>query len=200
MAMSMDRQTDAAEARRRAGGRPTSDAAEERGEAGAGAGAGAAAAAAAAVVAAVAAASCASHAASAEGSRGGYAAGRGSASEPAENATTSGAIHLANYYRDQLAETGVQEGAAGRAVHHALLPLSLATGTTAIGLATLAVSELVPIRMFGIFSAAGVLVSFIILVTFMPAALELFPPKLRVGKLADDEQVDGWKPIESSRW
>ena len=115
-------------------------------------------------------------------------------------ATTRGAIHLANYYRDQLAETGVQEGAAGRAVHHALLPLSLATGTTAIGLATLAVSELVPIRMFGIFSAAGVLVSFIILVTFMPAALELFPPKLRVGKLADDEQVDGWKPIESSRW
>ena len=115
-------------------------------------------------------------------------------------ATTSGAIHLANYYRDQLAETGVQEGAAGRAVHHALLPLSLATGTTAVGLATLAVSELVPIRMFGIFSAAGVLVSFVILVTFMPAALELFPPKLRVGKLADDEQGAGWKPIESSRW
>ncbi len=115
-------------------------------------------------------------------------------------ATTSGAIHLANYYRDQLAETGVQEGAAGRAVHHALLPLSLATGTTAIGLATLAVSELVPIRMFGIFSAAGVLVSFVILVTFMPAALELFPPKLRIGKVGDDEQIAGWKPIESSRW
>jgi len=115
-------------------------------------------------------------------------------------ATTSGAIHLANYYRDQLAETGVQEGAAGRAVHHALLPLSLATGTTAIGLATLAVSELVPIRMFGIFSAAGVLVSFLILVTFMPAALELFPPRLRIGRLADDEQAAGWKPIEASRW
>ncbi len=116
-------------------------------------------------------------------------------------ATTSGAIHLANYYRDQLAETGIQEGAAGRAVHHALLPLSLATGTTAVGLATLAVSELVPIRMFGIFSAAGVLVSFLILVTFMPAALELFPPKLRVGKLAgDDENAAGWKPVEDSRW
>ena len=115
-------------------------------------------------------------------------------------ATTSGAIHLANYYRDQLAETGIQEGAAGRAVHHALLPLSLATGTTAVGLATLAVSELVPIRMFGIFSAAGVLVSFLILVTFMPAALELCPPKLLVGKLAGDEQAAGWKPIEDSRW
>ena len=115
-------------------------------------------------------------------------------------ATTSGAIHLANYYRDQLAETGVQEGAAGRAVHHALLPLSLATGTTAVGLATLAVSELVPIKMFGIFSAAGVVVSFVILVTFMPAALELFPPKLKLGKLAEETDSDAWKPIEESRW
>jgi len=48
-------------------------------------------------------------------------------------ATTSGAIHLANYYRDQLAETGVQEGAAGRAVHHAPLPLPLAPRPTAGG-------------------------------------------------------------------
>jgi predicted RND superfamily exporter protein len=115
-------------------------------------------------------------------------------------ATTSGAIHLANYYRDQLAETGVVEGAAGRAVHHALLPLTLATGTTAIGLATLAVSELVPIRMFGIFSAAGVVLSFLILVFFMPALLELFPPKLKLGKLADAESDDQWKPVEESPW
>ncbi len=115
-------------------------------------------------------------------------------------ATTSGAIHLANYYRDQLAETGIVEGAAGRSVHHAFLPLTLATGTTAIGLATLAVSELVPIRMFGIFSALGVVVSFLILITFMPAALELFPPKLKLGKLAEEEGGDAWKPIESSPW
>ena len=113
-------------------------------------------------------------------------------------ATTSGAIHLANYYRDQLAETGVQEGAAGRAVHHALLPLSLATGTTAVGLATLAVSELVPIRMFGIFSAAGVVVSFVILITFMPAMLELFPPKLKLGAAAEGDS--NWRPIEHSPW
>ena len=113
-------------------------------------------------------------------------------------ATTSGAIHLANYYRDQLAETGVQEGAAGRAVHHALLPLSLATGTTAVGLATLAVSELVPIRMFGIFSAAGVVVSFLVIITLMPTILELFPPKLKLGAEAEGEAH--WRPIEQSPW
>ncbi len=116
-------------------------------------------------------------------------------------ATTSGAIHLANYYRDQLAETGIQEGAAGRAVHHAMLPLTLATGTTAVGLATLAVSELVPIKMFGIFSAIGVVTSFLILVTLMPAALELFPPKLALGKAAEEgEGNPAWRPIEESRW
>jgi hypothetical protein len=62
------------------------------------------------------------------------------------------------------------------------------------------VSELVPIKMFGIFSAAGVVVSFVILVTFMPAALELFPPKLKLGKLAEETDSDAWKPIEESRW
>jgi len=115
-------------------------------------------------------------------------------------ATTSGAIHLANYYRDQLAETGIQEGAAGRAVHHALLPLSLATGTTAVGLATLAVSELVPIKMFGIFSAIGVVVSFVVIITLMPAVLELFPPKLRLGAGAQGQGDGSWRPIEQSPW
>jgi hypothetical protein len=115
-------------------------------------------------------------------------------------ATTSGAIHLANYYRDQLAEKGVLKGAAGASVRHALLPLSLATGTTAVGLATLAVSVLVPIKMFGIFSAIGVVVSFIILITFMPACLELFPPKLRLGTGSDEDTNDSWRPIEESPW
>jgi len=116
-------------------------------------------------------------------------------------ATTSGAIHLANYYRDQVAETGEQRGAAGKALHHALLPLSLATGTTAVGLATLAVSELVPIRMFGIFSSLGVVISFVILITFMPAALELFPPRLKIGRAADGATEDAsWRPIEESPW
>ena len=109
-------------------------------------------------------------------------------------------VYLANYYRDQLAEKGVLKGAAGASVRHALLPLSLATGTTAVGLATLAVSVLVPIKMFGIFSAIGVVVSFIILITFMPACLELFPPKLRLGTGSDEDTNDSWRPIEESPW
>ncbi len=61
-------------------------------------------------------------------------------------AATSGAIHLANYYRDtvrQNAAAGMPDptyGAADRAIKNAWLPSSLATGTTAIGLGSLAIS------------------------------------------------------------
>ena len=70
-------------------------------------------------------------------------------------AAVSGAIHMANYYRDTAREQG-QKGAPGRAVLHAALPICLATGTTAFGLATLCYSELVPIQLFGLYSAGGV--------------------------------------------
>lgn len=87
---------------------------------------------------------------------------------------TSGAIHLANYYRDTVAAEGV-EGAAEKAIHHARLPLALATGTTAVGLISLCYSELVPIQLFGIFSAIGVVVSLLLLFFFLPAALTMWP-------------------------
>ena len=90
-------------------------------------------------------------------------------------AATSGAIHLANYYRDAARQHGV-EGAAGAALGAAWLPLALATGTTAFGLVSLCISELVPIKLFGIFSAVGVVLSFVVLATWLPAVLELWPP------------------------
>ncbi|MCC7086437.1 MAG: MMPL family transporter [Pirellulales bacterium] len=116
-------------------------------------------------------------------------------------ATTSGAIHLSNYYRDEVAETGSRLGAAGRALRHAALPLGLATGTTAAGLLTLCYSELIPIQMFGIYSAVGVTVSLLLLVFFIPAALECWPPKLRIGALAKtEEELRKWKTPEDTRW
>jgi predicted RND superfamily exporter protein len=95
-------------------------------------------------------------------------------------ATTSGAIHLTNYYRDVRAAGAPAEGAAGKALHHAALPLSLATGTTAVGLLTLCYTELIPIRIFGFYSAVGVVVAAALLVFYIPAALEIWKPKLPI--------------------
>jgi len=107
-------------------------------------------------------------------------------------AAVSGAIHLSNYYRDSVATGGV-EGAADRAVKHAWLPLALATGTTGIGLASLAVSELVPIQTFGIFAALGVAGSFVVLCTYTPSLLDMWRPRQRGG-----EHLSG--ALENSLW
>jgi predicted RND superfamily exporter protein len=89
----------------------------------------------------------------------------------------SGAIHVVNYYRDEVRARG-KSGAAGRALKHAMLPCTLASLTTAIGLISLHSSNLVPISNFGLYSAIGVIATLAILFSFLPAALEVFAPNL----------------------
>ena len=84
----------------------------------------------------------------------------------------SGAVHLVNYYREAI-ESGGLYGAVESAVKHAWKPAILCSVTTAVGLVSLAASELVPIRKFGIFSAAGVMGLVGIVYFFLPAALQL---------------------------
>lgn len=87
----------------------------------------------------------------------------------------AGAIHIVNYYRDEVKQRGVK-GAAERAAKHAVRPCFLAAFTTAIGLFSLCASNLVPIYNFGLFSGIAVLTTLLILFTYLPAALETFPP------------------------
>ena len=90
----------------------------------------------------------------------------------------SGAIHVVNYYRDEVRQSG-RSGAAGRALKHALFPCSLAALTTAIGLGSLATSNLVPISNFGIYSAIGVIATLAILFSYLPAVLQVFVTESR---------------------
>ncbi|MCO8122305.1 MMPL family transporter [Stieleria sp. TO1_6] len=91
----------------------------------------------------------------------------------------SSAVHLANYYRDAVADSASSGsmGPLATTVSHGWLPCSLAAFTTAIGLASLLMSKIEPIRMFGLYSAIGVVVSVGVLFLFLPAALHLFPPR-----------------------
>jgi predicted RND superfamily exporter protein len=89
-------------------------------------------------------------------------------------AAMSGAIHLSNYYRESVQRLG-SHAAIGDAVRHAALPLGLATTTTAIGLVSLWYSDLAPIRLFGVFSAIGVLIGLAMQLIALPALLRLWP-------------------------
>jgi predicted RND superfamily exporter protein len=87
--------------------------------------------------------------------------------------TISAAIHIVNYYQDAI-ESGGLAGAAHRAVFKGALPCTLANATTAAGLVSLLSSELLPIRMFGGFSALAVVVSLLWVFFYLPAALQLW--------------------------
>jgi len=97
----------------------------------------------------------------------------------------SGAIHFANYYRDSVAEGGV-EGAPARALMHSFLPCILAAGTTSAGLFSLYTSDLVPIQMFGVYSALGVLSTLFLLFVFLPSWMQLWP--MQPHSLLDGDQ------------
>ncbi len=85
----------------------------------------------------------------------------------------SAAIHMANYYRKAV-QDGEGLNAAGIALKAGAAPISLCSLTTAIGMASLATSQITPIRMFGIYSAIGIMVSLPIILLLMPAVMYQF--------------------------
>lgn len=74
--------------------------------------------------------------------------------------TISATIHIINYWRESADEGGCEPIA--KAVKMGARPCLLATVTTAIGIGSLIISKLGPIRDFGTFSMIGVLLSFVV--------------------------------------
>jgi len=87
--------------------------------------------------------------------------------------TTSAAIHLSNYWKHSGDPDPVQS--VFKAAQTAWLPCALASGTTAIGLASLLASNLVPVRDFGIYSAIGCILSFLIVLYVLPSLMLYWP-------------------------
>ena len=86
----------------------------------------------------------------------------------------SAAIHQLNYYQAEVERRGV-EGAPARALRQSWRPAAFSCLTTSLGLLSLLVSDVVPVRKFGLFSAIGIGVSLVVIFVFLPAALECWP-------------------------
>lgn len=102
----------------------------------------------------------------------------------------SGAVHIVNYYREACYEDG-HRAAAETAVKYGWFPCTLAAMTTSLGLISLYVSNLIPIKKFGLFSAIGTMVTVTLLFTYLPAALKLFPPGYKKRRKRDLEEKKG---------
>jgi predicted RND superfamily exporter protein len=86
----------------------------------------------------------------------------------------SGGIHLVNYLVDAL-DTGPSHDLAWRAIAVSWRPCALSAGTTAVGLFSLVVSELEPIRVFGFHAALGVLTTLALLFLVVPGIFARWP-------------------------
>ena len=98
----------------------------------------------------------------------------------------SAGVHLINYYQDAIHEVG-RPLAPLESIRRGWLPCTLAAGTTAIGLASLMVSQIIPVKDFGKYSAIGIVSSLAVLFLLLPALL-IFVQKW-IKKRPDSEQV-----------
>lgn len=90
--------------------------------------------------------------------------------------TVSACVHLANYFH-KAAVRGPIEKAAIEAVRGGGYPVALSAITTAVGMISLATSKIWPIKLFGIYSAAGLVASLPIVLIVLPATLHFLGPK-----------------------
>jgi uncharacterized protein len=97
-------------------------------------------------------------------------------------------IHLTSHYYDELGDGSPDRGEHRRIVEATLRrvgpPVAIAGITTIAGFGSLVVSRVIPMRDFGIFTAAGVLIAMIIALVFLPSVLLLRKRPLATGKRA----------------
>ncbi|MDP7018775.1 MAG: MMPL family transporter [Pirellulaceae bacterium] len=115
----------------------------------------------------------------------------------------SGAVHIVNYYRDSLKDHSPDQ-APWVALRIGWWPCTIAASTTAIGLISLYLSNIVPIAKFGLFSALGVLGTLVMLFAYLPSALVTWPPGFKPpsgSNDGDDEQsFSDWLQAATTRF
>jgi predicted RND superfamily exporter protein len=106
--------------------------------------------------------------------------------------TLSGAIHVANYWKHAACKN--ESTAIAETMRTAWTPCLLASLTTAIGLISLCTSSLTPVRDFGIYAAAGTMVSLVVILFGLPALLQVWPGR----PPAQHELINpGWRMLGS---
>ncbi|MDR3108308.1 MAG: MMPL family transporter [Planctomycetaceae bacterium] len=106
--------------------------------------------------------------------------------------TISSGVHLVNYYRESIAEYP-PEHASYETIRRAFMPCTLAVITTVLGMCSLAVSKMIPIRNFGIFASLALLLGTVLLFCVFFVMTRRFPIKqwqrVRANKVHNDHRV-----------
>ena len=85
-------------------------------------------------------------------------------------------VHIVQHFTEDLRATGSREHAFKSSVRHLFAPLLGASATTALGLLSLATSNVVAVRAFGVGAAVGVMVDFVMSLVLVPTLLMWIKP------------------------
>lgn len=94
----------------------------------------------------------------------------------------SDSIHMISRYREELSRTTDRNEAGRKTIHAIAVACALTASTTAAGLASLVVSQTVMLRTFGIISAVGVIMAYMVTVFFVPTIMTWVKPPSRESK------------------
>ncbi len=85
-------------------------------------------------------------------------------------------VHIVQHFDHELRVSGSKEQAFRSSISHLFAPLLGASGTTALGMLSLATSDVVAVKTFGIGAAVGIMVDFVLSLAFVPALLTFVRP------------------------
>ncbi len=106
------------------------------------------------------------------------------------------AIHILSEFFDRYQETRDRKRTVLRVMRTLFVPMLYTSLTTAAGFGSLALTPIPPVQVFGLYIAFGVLVAWLLTVTFIPAYIMFIPQKrlegfgLKAGE--EDAAAHGW--------
>jgi len=98
-------------------------------------------------------------------------------------------VHVLTTFIHEMRAGKDKNSAISEALRINLQPVFLASVTTMIGFLTMNFSEVPPFQHLGNFVAMGVIASFILSVTFLPALISILPVRVKVRKGDEDKQM-----------
>ncbi len=100
------------------------------------------------------------------------------------------AVHILSEFFDRYQETRDRRRTVRAVMKHLFTPMLFTSLTTAAGFASLALTPIPPVQVFGVFVAIGVLLAWICSITFIPAFI-MFVPERRLAKFGRPKALIG---------
>ncbi|MEW6108913.1 MAG: MMPL family transporter [Nitrospirota bacterium] len=101
-------------------------------------------------------------------------------------------VHILSDFYEKLPESGDRKKAIFGVFDELVKPLFFAPITTAVGFADLALADIPPVKVFGIFIAIGIVFAWLLSMTFLPAVMMLIKEKKPILKKESGSRMLGW--------